>query len=82
MPTKNNQGGYHDYEEDEGIAFEFVVPIGDQPLEYYKKHAAAAIATQIVDKIPPEFMEHGGYETMTYRFVVVPMDEDDALLDH
>lgn len=52
------------------------VPLGNQPLDYYKRVAASMIANQIVQHIEPEFVETGNFEMLRYAVIVVRNAED------
>lgn len=58
-------------EEHQGIGLFADVPLGDQPLEYYKKIAVSILAQQIVKAIEPEFIETEGFELMRYPLVII-----------
>lgn len=60
----------------DGVGICADVPLGSEPLDYYKKIAVSVLAQQIVQLIEPEFIEGDGFEVMRYPIIVIRNGED------
>lgn len=76
MPIHAPHANFDSDELHEGIGLYADVPLGNQPLQYYKNIAVTILAQQIVELIEPEFIETEGFELMRYPIVVIRNGED------